>query len=110
MNVAVRIRFDKPTQEDWDAIRSLARQLTDNHESVRVFVVPEEANWLVTEFTMPKAPQMASVNEIDRALKFTVENRLDSMIGFPRSAAEEERARRKNERRKAQRREARGES
>jgi hypothetical protein len=100
MNVHVRILFDGPTEEDWQAMRSLAGGLTNDPGSVRVFA-DVEPDWLAAEFTMPTETQIKAVDKIDRALRFCVENRLDSTIGFPRTAAEAARARRKNERRKA---------
>ena len=104
MNVKVQILFDQPSEEDWQAMRSLAIQLTDDRESIRVTADPDAPRRLVAEFTMPTEAQYKAVDKIDRALRFEIENRLDSCIWFPRSAAEEERARRKNEHRKALRR------
>ena len=110
MNVMVRIRFDEPKEEDWQSMRSLARRLTSDRDTVRVYADEEHANWLVAEFTVPTEAQYKAVERIDRVLRFEVENRLDSVIGFPRSAAQEAGARRRNERRKARRRERDGRS
>ena len=52
MNVRVRIQFTPPTDEDWQAMRSLARNLTDNRGSVQATADALEG-WLVAEFTMP---------------------------------------------------------
>lgn len=104
MNVSVRVLFDNATEEDWRAMRMLANKLTNDRDSVRVTDSPDEPGWLDAEFTMPTETQLQAVNKIDRVLRYEVENRSDSTISFPRSAAEAERARRKNERRKAQRR------
>mgnify|MGYP000054366239 CR=1 FL=1 len=104
MNVRVCVQFEPVTEDDWQAMRSLAHCLTNNRDSVRVFTDPKKADWLVAEFTMPTEAQYQAVARIDRALRFEVLNRQDSMIGFPKTAAEAARARRKNERRKARRR------
>ena len=104
VNVIVRIFFDKPAEEDWQAMRSLAIRLTNDPDSVRVTADPDAPDWLAAEFTMPSEAQYQAVGKIDGVLRFGVENRLDSCIGFPRSATDVERARRKNERRKARRR------
>lgn len=108
MNVLVRVLLNNPTEDDWRDMRSLANGLTNDRDSVRVFE-DEEAGWLAAEFRMPTETQLSAVNKIDRVLRYTVENREDSTIGFPRSLAEEARARRKNERRKAQRKALRSE-
>ena len=95
-DVRVRVLFCKPTEDDWHDMRALANSLTSDRESVRVFAEEEaEAEWLVAEFRMPTEAQIKAVDKIDRVLRYTVENREDSTIGFLRSAAEEARARRK---------------
>lgn len=108
MNVRVRILFNNPTEDDWRDMRSLANGLTNDRDSVRVFE-DEEAGWLVAEFRMPTETQIQAVDKIDRVLRYKVGSREDSTISFPRSPAEEARARRKNERRKAQRKALRSE-
>lgn len=108
MNVRVRVLFNNPTEDDWRDMHSLANGLTNDRDSVRVFE-EEEAGWLTAEFRMPTEAQLQAVDKIDRVLRYTVGNREDSAIGFPRSPAEEARARRKNERRKAQRKASRRE-
>jgi len=100
MNVLVRVLFDPPTEEDWQAMRRLGGGLTDDPASVRVYA-DVRPGWLVVEFTMPTEAQIKAVDKIDRVLRFSVFNRFDTMIGFPRTPAEEARARRQNERRKA---------
>jgi hypothetical protein len=102
MDVLVRIKFDSPSEQDWDAMRSLARGLTDNSNSVRVSA-GAEPGWLVAEFNMPTEAQYLAVDKIDRAIRWRAGHRLDSTIGFPKSSAQRERARRKAERRRARR-------
>jgi hypothetical protein len=104
MNVCVRIQIESPTKEDWGAMRSLANGLTDNGESVRVFADPEQADWLVAEFTMPTEAQYKALPKIERAIRFHAEERLDSTIAFPYTEDERERADRRAARRKARRR------
>ena len=102
MNVRVRVRFDPVTEQDRKEMRSLAAGLTDDRSSVRV-VADEEPGWLAAEFTMPTEAQTKAVDKIDKSLRYGVENRQDSTIGFPKTAAEKEHGRGKNERRKANR-------
>jgi hypothetical protein len=103
MNVCVRIKFASPGPDELASMRSLARELTDCREEVRVFA-DEEPGWLVAEFTMPTEAQYAAVPKIDRAIRFRANNRTDSTIAFPRSEAEQARAARKAERRRKRRR------
>ena len=81
-------------------MRSLANSLTDNRDSVRVFADPEQADWLVAEFTLPTEAQYKALPRIERAIKFYAGNRCDSAIGFPYTEAERERADRRAARRK----------
>lgn len=104
MKAIVRILFDNPADGDRKDMELLALRLTDDRDSVCVTADPKEPGWLEVEFSMPTKPQHRAVDQIDSVLRYEIDNRLDSCIGFPRSAAEEARARRKNERRKALRR------
>ena len=103
MNVRVCILFKAPGEAERAALRCLARGLTSNSESVRVFA-HATPRWLVAEFTMPTQAQYLAVDRIDRALRSWASDRLDSTIHFPKTAAEQARARRKAERRRARRR------
>jgi hypothetical protein len=102
MDVVVRIKFSSPGEEDWASMRSLALDLTNNNDSVCVSAGDE--GWLVASFTMPTEAQYRAVEKIDRAMRWEAGNRLDSIIQFPKSAAQRERARQKAERRRAKRR------
>jgi hypothetical protein len=104
MKVEVHCLFESPGADDWADMQSLARGLTDDLQSVRVFVLDGRPGWLAVEFTMPAQPQIQAVGAIDRKLRFCAGNRIDSTIGFPRSAEEQQRADRKNARRRAKRR------
>jgi hypothetical protein len=104
MNVRVRVLFlGPPAREDWNAMRSMADDLTNDRQGIRVFVDPEEADWLVAEFTMPTDAQIRAVDRIDWVMKFYAHNYNDSVIQFPKTDAERARADRKNERNKARR-------
>lgn len=104
MQVCVRVLFDPPTEKDWASMRSLAKSLTNDRDALRVFVEPKEPEWLVAEFTMPTEAQSKAVSKIDGALRYYADNRCDSSIAFPKTAAERERADRRAARRKARRR------
>ncbi|HEV3025047.1 MAG TPA: hypothetical protein VGX76_21395 [Pirellulales bacterium] len=84
MIVRLQILFDGPTADDKAALRSVARQLTNNRTNVRVFAQDDSSGWLVAEFSMPTAAQYKAVARIDRALRFDLENRVDSIISFPK--------------------------
>src|SRR6266540_4468298 len=103
MNVRVRIQFEPPTEEDWQAMRSLAASLTNNPESVRVSA-DAAPGWLIAEFTMPTEAQYKALPKIERAIKFHAWNRGDSTFSFPYTEAERARADRRAARRKARRR------
>jgi len=103
MNVRVRIQFKAPTDDDWEAMRSLAKDLTKSPESVKVFA-DNRPEWLVAEFTMPTEAQYKAVPKIDSAIRFHCWRRSDSSFSFPFTEEERARADRKSERRKARRR------
>ena len=102
MNVRVRILFKPPTEEDWQAMRSLAAGLTNNPKSVRVSA-DETPGWLVAEFTMPTEAQYKALPKIERAIRLDAWNRWDSTFSFPYTEAERAHADRKAARRKAAR-------
>ena len=97
MDVRLQILFEAPTAEDEASLRSFALGLTNNRDSVRVFAREDSRDWLVAEFMMPTEAQYKTVDRIDRAIRFSLGNRLDSIISFPKDAT----ARRKRGRRKS---------
>ncbi len=103
MNVKVEIQFEAPSDQDVASMRSLALGLTNDPKNVRVAARAGDPRWLVAEFTMPAEPQYSAVARIDGELRFWVSNRVDSIIGFPKSEQERQRAKRKTERRRAAR-------
>ncbi len=102
MNVRVRILFKPPTEEDWQAMRSLAASLTNDRKSVRV-AADATPGWLIAEFKMPTEVQYQALPRIERAIKFHADNRCDSTFGFPYTEEERARADRKAAWRKARR-------
>ena len=87
MNVCVRILFKPPTEQDRQALRSLADSLTSAPESVRVSAA-NAPGWLVAEFTMPTEAQYKAVPKIGRAIKLHAWNPWDARFGFPYTEAE----------------------
>lgn len=79
--------------------------MTNDRKSVRVLEDPAEAGWLVVEFTMEAMAQYRALPAIESALRFYADNRMDSIIAFPKSEEEQARADRRAARRRARRRE-----
>ncbi len=104
MIVIVRLQFESPGEDDWNAVRALAHGLTNRPKSVRVFADDKEPQWLGAEFNMLTQPQDEAVDKIDSAIRFGVWQRQDTTIQFPISEAARARAKRKAERRRARRR------
>ncbi|MDZ7616206.1 MAG: hypothetical protein U1E05_04330 [Patescibacteria group bacterium] len=107
MNVRVAVLFDRVDEQAWDEVESLGLGLTNQPTSVRVSPLPDKADWLLLEFTMPAMRQMDAVDHIDGAMRLDLLERMDSVISFPRTAAEQARAERKNARRRFRRRQKR---
>ena len=84
MQVRIEVSFDDPTPEREDDLRSLAFGLTNDRSGVRVLKREDDPQWLVVEFTMPTQAQYRAVEQIDRAIRFSLWQRLDSVIYFPR--------------------------
>ena len=103
MNARLKILFQTITKADFETLRNAANRVTTDRKSVRVYE-DEKPNWLVVDFSMATQPKYAAVDAIDRALKFVYGRGSDTIVQFPRSAAEDARAKRKNEKRKAIRR------
>jgi hypothetical protein len=103
LNVRVEILFEAPSEDDAAELDSVARGLTNDPRSVRVFAPADSPGLLVVEFTMPTEPQYRAVETIDRSIRMYASNRSDSAICFPKTDAERERGRRKAERRRARR-------
>jgi hypothetical protein len=100
MIVQIQILFDSPTADDAASLASVAQKLTDDSQSVRLFPRKDAPDWLVIEFSMPTEAQYKAVEKIDRSIRFSLENRVDSIISFPKSEEERQRAKRKADRRR----------
>ncbi len=105
MNVRVEVLFESPNEDAQNDLRLLGCELTDDPSSVRVFPLPDKPGWLVVEFTRLREAQPQAVDKIDRLMRFYVWEYLDSVIRFPKTAAERALADRKNVRRRVRRRE-----
>lgn len=92
-----------PTEKHIEEMTFCASRRTDNKDSVSVFVYPEDSKTLVAEFTVPKARQMEVVDRIVQAFEDFVPDAIDFSAGFPRSDAEDRKAKRASERAKAKR-------
>ena len=103
MNARLHMLFQPITEADFETLRRVANRVTIDPKSVRVSS-SEQTNWLIVDFTMARQLQISAVDAIDRALEFDGGRCSDTIIQFPRSDAEEARAKRKNEKCKAIRR------
>ena len=97
MKVRLEIQFESPTAEDEDSLRGLALGLTNDQDSVRVVAREDQPDWLVAEFTMPTEAQYKAVDTIDARIRFSLWNRMDSIICFPKTAAQPRHPRRKSQ-------------
>lgn len=55
----------------------------------------DKPDWLVAEFTMPTEAQYKVVDMIDARIRFSLWNRMDSIICFPKDTTKPRRSRRK---------------
>jgi len=85
MNVQVRILFAPATEKHWQAMHSIALDLTNEPDGVRVFA-ETNPNWLVAEFTIPTEAQYKAVDKIEQAVRFHADDRDDSTFSFPFTA------------------------
>lgn len=81
--MSIQVAFENPPPEDEANLRTLALDLTDNRESVRITKCEDEPEWLVAELTMPAEPHDQAVERIDKALRVSLGNRIDTVIAFP---------------------------
>ena len=66
-------------------LRSVALGLTNDRASVRVFAREDDPRWLVAQWTMPTQAQYLAVAQIDRSIRFSLWEREDSVIYFPKT-------------------------
>ena len=63
---------------------SAARLLTDNHESVRASVLPNNPKSMIAEFTIPRAREMDVVDQIMHKFAMFMDDYSDQCICFPK--------------------------
>ena len=97
MKVRLEIQFESPTAADEASLRRLALGLTNDPDSVRVVACEDQPDWFVAEFTMPTEAQYKAVDTIDAKIRFSLWNRMDSIICFPKTATQPRRPRRKSQ-------------
>ncbi len=95
MNVRIQVQFESPTADDLANLRRVAISLTNDPASVRVFPREDQPEWLVGEFTMRTEAQYKAVDTIDGRIRFSLWNRMDSIIGFPKDDSQPRRPRKK---------------
>ena len=103
MNVRLEIMFESLTEENEASLRRVAFGLTNDPQSVRVVPREGDPQWLIAEFTMPTEAQYKAVDKIDGKVRFSLWNRMDSIIAFPKSEQEHRRAQRIAAQRRARR-------
>jgi hypothetical protein len=100
MKVRLEIEFEVLTAEDEVTLGSVACGLANDPQSVQVFPRNDNSHWLVAEFTMPTEAQYKAVDKIDARIRFSLWNRFDSIISFPKSKPQQRKAPRKTRRRR----------
>lgn len=84
MEVRIEAAFDNPTSEDQSNLRAMALSLTNAPTSVHMSTRQNDSRWLVAELTMTTEAQYRAVERIDRAIRLSLGNRLDSLVAFPK--------------------------
>ena len=97
MKVRLEIQFESPTAADEASLRRLALGLTNDPDSVRVVACEDQPDWFVAEFTMPTEAQSQAVDTIDARIRYSLWNRMDSIICFPKTEAQQRHRRRKSQ-------------
>lgn len=86
MQVRIEAMFGDTDARHENNVRSVALGLTNDRASVRVFAREDDPRWLVAEFTMPTEAQYRAVDRIDRSIRYSLGEREDSVICFPKTA------------------------
>jgi hypothetical protein len=86
MQVCIEVMFGDTDSRHEADVRSVALGLTNDRASVRVFPQEGDPRWLVAEFTMATEAQYRAVQRIDRSMRFSLWEREDSVIRFPKTA------------------------
>ena len=86
MNVRVEVQLDSsPTAIHKQVMRVAAKDLTDNKNSIEVYISKRGDNVIIAEFTITKARQVDVVDKIGKRFHY-IENYTDSSISFPKRA------------------------
>lgn len=98
MDVQVQINLSvSPVEKHIDALRSAARHLTDDRDSVRVTVQPDKPKAMVAGFTIPRSREMDVVDEIMRECAMFMEDFQDQTVWFPKKLRKRKSWRAKNQ-------------
>ena len=88
MNVRVEVKLmSLPTERDEEDMLASAKYLTNNEKSIAVYVLDENPQSIVAEFTIEKSRPSDVVDNIARRFRRFVGNYDTSTISFPKSAA-----------------------
>lgn len=88
MNVRVEVELiSPPTTVDTEDMVASAKYLTNNPQSIVVYVPDDKPQTIVAEFTIDKARQMDVVDKIGKRFRTHVQNYSQSIISFPKTAA-----------------------
>ena len=85
MDVRVKVELTVPAgEEHLREMRSAAATLTDDPQSVRASVVPDEPQAMLAEFTIPKARQRDVVDRIGYQFTLFMKDYSTQTIWFPK--------------------------
>jgi len=94
-----------PEDKHFESMRFCAERITDNKTPIEIVRQERRPKTFIAKFSMPKARQMDVVDDITQVFADFVADSINFGVDFPRSAAEERKAKKANERAKAKRRE-----
>jgi len=86
MDVKVEVELgSSPTEVHKEDMSASTKYLTNNKNSVAVYVPDDKPNTIVAEFTINKARQMDVVDRIGKEFRLGVRNYSQSTISFPKA-------------------------
>ena len=83
----VRVQIDlsvSPADKHIEELRSSARYLSNDRESVHVSVHPDKPESMLAAFTIPRAREMDVVDKIMRECAMSMEDYQDQTVWFPK--------------------------
>ena len=87
MNVRVEVKLvTSPTAVHEGSMYDAAQDLTDNKNSIEIYIPKSDDNLIIAEFTIKKARQVDVVDKIGKRFHY-IENYTDSSISFPKEVA-----------------------